>query len=134
MAAREAHQVAVAFADEPMRQRIISVGPACLVALKQAAFGRSRGPDAEPVERDFHDAYLIIDAAADDLVQSWDAAEYEVRERASDAADRLAAGGEETAAAARQLVLLGDAPNQRAAEAAVRRAAARMQRRLAART
>ncbi|HEY5344326.1 MAG TPA: HAD hydrolase family protein [Solirubrobacteraceae bacterium] len=35
-----------------------------MLALKQAAFGRTRPPDEALVERDFHDAYLPISAAA----------------------------------------------------------------------
>jgi hypothetical protein len=130
MAATEAHQLSVAFADNPAVPRLVCVNAACLLALKQAAFGRTRPSDDTPVERDFHDAYLLVSEAAGSVVSDWAAAEYEVRQRARDAIAQLAEGDAATAAAGRQLVRLGQAASQREAEAAVRRAAARVQRRL----
>jgi hypothetical protein len=64
MASDRAHADQVAFAESPEVPRLWSANAACLLALKQAAFGRKRGPDAEPVERDFHDAYLLLEHAA----------------------------------------------------------------------
>jgi hypothetical protein len=72
----------------------------------------------------------LISAARDALAAELDLAEHEVRRRATDAISRLAAGGEVTAAAARQMVRLRAAESQRAAEAAVRRAAVLIQQRL----
>ncbi len=130
MAARAVHQVAVAFADDPAAPRLRCANAACLLALKQAAFGRTRPPDHTPVERDFHDAYLLISAALDAVVAELKLADHEVRRRAIDAISQLAAGDEVTVAAARQMVRLRTAESQRAAEAAVRRAAVRIQQRL----
>jgi len=130
MAARAVHQLVVAFADDPAAPRLRCANAACLLALKQAAFGRTRPPDDTPVERDFHDAYLLISAAADFVVAEMASAEHEVRQRAGDAISQLAAGDEVTAAAARQMVRLSTADSQRTAEAAVRRAAVRIQQQL----
>jgi hypothetical protein len=82
------------------------------------------------VERDFHDAYLLISATADAVVAELALAGYEVRERSADAISRLAAGGDATSAAARQMLRLRAATTQREAEAAVRRAATSIQQRL----
>jgi hypothetical protein len=72
----------------------------------------------------------LISAAPDVVVAELKVAEHEVRRRASDAISRLAPGDEATAAAGRQMVRLRTGESQRAAEAAVRRAAALIQRRL----
>jgi hypothetical protein len=130
MAGTPAHQLEVAFIDEPDRRRLICVNAACLLALKQAAFGRTRPHDNALVERDFHDAYLLVSAAGDALVEELAAAEHEVRKRAGQAIAALAAGSDATQVAARQMVRLGSAPSQRVAEADVRRAATRLQRRM----
>jgi hypothetical protein len=130
MAERPVHQLAVAFVDAPYDRRLTCARAACLLALKEAAFGRTRAPDGTPVERDFHDAFLLIDAAADDVLAGLEVAEYEVRRRAARAIDRLAGGGDETAAAGRQMMRLDPSLTQRRAEAAVRRSARRLQRRL----
>lgn len=123
------HRVEVAFSDDPEQSRLWSANAACLVALKEAAFGRTR--DGAVAERDFHDVYLLVAHAREDLVAEVARAEYEVRARVRRALDRLASGGEETAAAARQSVRLGEAATQREAEAAIRRAATRAARDLA---
>jgi hypothetical protein len=130
MAARRTHQVAVAFTDEPGEHRLTAVGAACLLALKEAAFGRTRADDDGPVERDFHDAFLLVDAAADDVVAGLVVAEYEVRQRARRAISQLADGTDATVAAARQAVRLDPTLTQRRAESAIRRSARRIQRRL----
>jgi hypothetical protein len=72
----------------------------------------------------------LISAAPDVVVAELNLAEHEVRRRARDAITKLVAGGEATAGAARQMVRLRTAESQRAAEAAVRRAAVLIQRRL----
>lgn len=130
MAAKGGHQLVVAFADDPAAPRLRCANAACVLALKQAAFGRRRPLDDTPVERDFHDAYLLISAAADAVVAELMLAEHEVRQRAIDAISQLATDDETTAAAARQMVRLRTADSQRAAEAVVRRAAVRIQQRL----
>jgi hypothetical protein len=130
MASESVHQIAVAFGDEPAVPRFKCANAACLLALKQAAFGRVREPDGRPVERDFHDAYLLLSATPDVVAADLATAGYEVRRRVRDAVAQLAAGDEATAAAGRQMVRLDVADSRRLAEAAVRRAAVRMQRRL----
>jgi hypothetical protein len=127
MATKPVHQVAVAFVDQPGVHRLTCANAACVLALKQAAFGRTRAPDNVPVERDFHDAYLLISAATDDVVAEFRVAEHEVRQRVQDAIVQLTAGGDATAAAARQMVRLRTASSQRRGEAAVRRAAVGIQ-------
>lgn len=130
MASEPFHQVEVAFDDEPAVPRFRCANAACVLALKQAAFGRVREPDGRPVERDFHDAYLLLSATPDAVADDLATAGYEVRRRALDAISQLAAGDEATAAAGRQMVRLSVAESQRLAEAAVRRAAVRMLREL----
>jgi hypothetical protein len=130
MAANPLHRIDVAFAENAATLRLRCANAACLLALKQAAFGRTRPPDATPVERDFHDAYLLISATADAVVAELALASHEVRERAVDAISRLAAGGDATSAAARQMLRLRAAATQREAEAAVRRAAVSIQQQL----
>jgi hypothetical protein len=130
MTANALHRIDVAFAENPAALRLRCANTACLLALKQAAFGRTRPPDATPVERDFHDAYLLISAAADTIVAELALADHEVRERSADAISRLGAGGAATSAAARQMLRLRAAATQREAEAAVRRAAISIQQRL----
>lgn len=132
MAAQTAHQTVVAFADTPDEPRLRCANAACLLALKQAAFGRTRPPSGAAVERDYHDAYLLIAAAADAVAAEFATAQPEVRRRGSEAIALLAAGGKQTEAAGRQIVRLQMAPSQRLAEAEVRRAARLMQRRLEA--
>lgn len=102
-----------------------------LAGLKQAAFGRTRAVDSTPVERDFHDAYLLITAVPDAIVDELAVATPEVRQRAANAVAQLGSGGEATQAAARQMMRLRAAGTQRAAEARIRRAAVQIQTRLA---
>jgi hypothetical protein len=130
MAARPLHQTAVAFSDAPDTLRLRCANAACLLALKQAAFGRTGPPDGAVVERDYHDAYLLISAAAEIVVQEFKVAEHEVRKRGLEAVSSLAGGGEGTQAAARQMVRLLTASTQRAAEAEVQRAARLIRSRL----
>lgn len=132
MASESAHQLTVAFASEPAMPRLRCANAACVLALKQAAFGRTRPPDGARVERDYHDAYLLISAVPNLVMADLDQAGHEVSKRALNAIAQLTAGDEATAAAARQMVSLGAADSQRAAEAAVRRAASQIQRRLVA--
>jgi hypothetical protein len=123
MAGEVAHQVEVAFASEPGRMRLRCANAACLLALKEAAFGRTRAGSAQVVQRDFHDAFLLIDAVGDDVVREWRAAGHEVRQRGRAAVAALAAGGEATMAAGGEIVRLGQARSQRQAEGRVLRVA-----------
>jgi hypothetical protein len=130
MAANPVHQVTVAFTADPEEPRLHCANAVCLLALKQAAFGRTRAADDAPVERDYHDAYLLISAVPDALLEEFAYAEHEVRTRATDAVTRLAGDGAATQAAGREMVRLRVAGSQRVAEANVRRAASRMIARL----
>jgi hypothetical protein len=130
MAADPAHHDPIVFSTAPGHIRLLCARPLCLVALKQAAFGRVRRGEARPVERDYHDVYLLLRHTADDLLSDLPHAGYEVRQRARRAVAALAEGGEATTAAARQVLGVGDAATQREAEAEVRRAALAFQRRL----
>jgi hypothetical protein len=130
MAADAVHQVEVAFGDRPEAARLLCANAACLLALKEAAFGRLRPGGTEPVNRDYHDAFLLIDTIPGDVAADLGVARYEVRRRARSAIDALAAGQDATVAAARELVHLGSVATMREAEAAVRRSAIRLQRRL----
>lgn len=60
MAANPAHQTDVAFTGAPTELRLRCANAACLIALKHAAFGRTRQPDNIPVERDYHDVHLLL--------------------------------------------------------------------------
>jgi hypothetical protein len=130
MARRAAHHLVLAFPDDPDAPRLTCANAACVLALKQAAFGRTRPLDDTPVERGFHDAYLLISQVPDAVLADLALAEYEVKRRSTDAISLLATGAEETAAAARQIVRLDNTHSQRAAETEVRRAAVRIQRRM----
>jgi len=126
MAADPTHQEVVAFADDPDLPQLVCANEACLLALKQAAFGRTRPPDGALVERDFHDAYLLVSEVPKAVIETYGNARYEVRERALDAISQLTQGEEATRAAARQMVRIGAADSVRTAEAAVRRDAIRI--------
>jgi hypothetical protein len=123
MASEQAHQVEVAFASEPLRSRLWCANAACLLALKEAAFGRTRAGSDRVVQRDFHDAFLLIDAVRDDLIREWRIAGHEIREHGRRAITALSDGGDATAAAAREMVRLGEAESQRQAETRVQRVA-----------
>jgi hypothetical protein len=125
MATNPVHQITIAFADAPEQPRLHCANAACLVALKQAAFGRTRASDNTPIERDYHDAHLLLSGVIDELCADLERADHEVRVRVIDAATQLKTGEVATIAAARQMVRLGDAESQRAAEAIVRRSARR---------
>jgi hypothetical protein len=53
MAGEPANQVEVAFVSEPLRSRLRCANAACLLALKEAAFGRTRAGSEQVVQRDF---------------------------------------------------------------------------------
>ena len=127
----EAHRIIVAFEDKPEVPRLQSANAAALIALKQAAFGRTRH-DGAPVERDFHDAYLVVAARPDDLERTYRAADYHVRSRVDTALGLLAEGGDATRAAAHQHVLVTGAGDLSEHALSIRRAATFFKRRLAA--
>lgn len=127
----EAHRDVIAFAEEPGIPRLQSASAAALVALKEAAFGRTR-PDNQPVERDYHDVYLVVRDRPADLELSYRPASYHVRSRVDRALATLAEGGEATQAAARQETLITGRGNTREAAENIRRTAVFFQRRLVA--
>lgn len=127
----EAHRDVIAFVDEPAIPRLQSASAAALVALKEAAFGRTR-PDNQPVERDYHDVYLVARDRPDDLERSYGTASYHVRRRVDRALATLAEGGEATQAAARQETLITGRGNALETAENIRRTAVFFQRRLAA--
>lgn len=125
MATKPVHQVIVAFAGSPTVPRLTCANGACVLALKEAAFGRTRAGEDGVVERDYHDAFLLMTAGSAAVLGELNEAESEVRRRVERAATLLAGDGEETAAAGRQMFRMDQAASQRLAEAAVRRGAAR---------
>jgi hypothetical protein len=124
------NRMQIAFAGTPEIERLHSVTAASLIALKQVAFGRT-DPDGNPVERDFHDVFLVASERLDELGAAYRLADYHVRTRVDQALAALAAGGEETRAAARQNAQLTGGGSLRAHELSVRRAATFGIRRLA---
>jgi hypothetical protein len=96
---------------------------------------RKRLSDARgrAVQRDFHDAFLLIDTVMDDMLGEWESAGHEIRARARRAVATLSEGSDATAAAAREMVELGQAVSQRQAETRVRRVAGAALRALEAR-
>jgi hypothetical protein len=74
----------------PDQLRLVCANAACLLALKHAAFGRTRPPDNSPVERDYHDAYLLTSVIPEELMADLTRAEHEVRSRATHALELLA--------------------------------------------
>lgn len=56
----------VAFNDDPGVYRLWVATPAAVLALKGHAFGRTR-PDSGLVERDYHDSYLLVEFAGDEI-------------------------------------------------------------------
>jgi hypothetical protein len=109
MAANAAHQTDIAFSSAPTELRLRCANAACLIALKQAAFGRTRPPHDTPVDRDYHDVHLLLAGVPDIVVSQLAVCGHEVRTRVSDAIAQLAGGGPAPIAAARQLVRLGTA-------------------------
>jgi len=126
----DVHRDVIAFADDPTTLRLQSASAAALVALKEAAFGRTR-PDNQPVERDYHDVYLVIRERSDDVERSYRPASFHIRSRVDRALTILAEDGEATQAAARQEMLITGRGNPREIAENIRRTAIFLQRRLA---
>jgi hypothetical protein len=115
-----AHREEVAFASEPETGRLWVATAACLVALKQNAFGRTRPPDHEVVRRDFHDVYLLVDQVPDQVLAGYGVADGGVRPSVREAVAVLGdERGDPLRWAAREMVALGEARNQRDAEAEI---------------
>jgi hypothetical protein len=111
------HREEVAFAVDPEVARLWVANSACLVALKQNAFGRTRPPGDEVVRRDFHDVYLLIDQVPDQVLASYGVADGGVRQGVREAVALLCdAQGDPLRLAAAEMVELGEARNQRDAE------------------
>jgi hypothetical protein len=125
-----AHRVLLAFEGEPMRGRFWVASPAALVALKEAAFGRTR-PSGERVDRDFSDAALLLDRLGTEIADEANGSP-QLRGSIVRAAERLREDEAALGAAARELVRTGQEESILAAEAATRRAAQRVLRRLGA--
>jgi hypothetical protein len=114
------HRWFVGFEDDPTRGYFWAARPAALVALKEAAFGRTR-PTGDPVDRDFSDVVLLLDRLGEQIFgEIADAPQ--LRGRVLRAAETLNASHEAATAAARELVATGHDDTQRAAEATVARA------------
>ncbi len=117
----EANRWPVAFEDQPKRVALWAARPAALVALKEMAFGRTR-PDGESVDRDFSDAALLLDRLGEEIVEEI-VGGGQMRARVIQAAHRLLYDGS-AAAAAREMVAVGEVGTLREGEETTRRAAA----------
>lgn len=62
----------LAFTESSERARLVVARPAAVLALKGHAFGRTR-PSGETVERDYHDAYLLISHVAGEIAAEYHA-------------------------------------------------------------
>jgi len=121
------HRMLVAFEAEPGRGRFWIASPAALVALKEAAFGRTR-LSGEQVDRDYSDAALLLDRLGLEITDEA-AGSPRIRGSVVRAAQRLLED-EAALAASREMVRAGHEDTIPAAEAATRRAAQRFLRRL----
>jgi hypothetical protein len=120
-AARDvANREEVAFEERPSTAQLWVATAACLIALKLNAFGRTRPPDNEVVRRDFHDVYLLVDHVPDQVLASYDTADGGIRQGVRDAVMSLCdRDGDPLRFAASEMVRLGEARNQRDAEAEI---------------
>jgi hypothetical protein len=130
VAERPDNQDIVAFADRPEKARLVCANPACLVALKYAAFGRTRPPDDTPVRRDYHDVYLLVAEAGDEVLRGYEEGEGDLRAAVRSAVESLSREGEPLRFAASEMVGLQHADSASEAEAIIRGAAVRFGRRL----
>lgn len=111
----------VAFEGAPDESVFWAATPAAVVALKEAAFGRTRSPTDEPVDRDYSDVVLVLDNEGERIVEEV-VGDTQMRERVLRAAERLLGEPKALEGAVRQLVASGQEPTPREAEAMVRRA------------
>jgi hypothetical protein len=124
------HRVLISLHDNPSRGCFWAADPAALVALKGAAFGRSR-PSGEPVERDFSDAVVLLDRLGAEIADAVRDAP-QMGRRVERVARTLVNGDAAVAAAAREMVRTGQEHSIPDAEATIRRAAERYLRRIGA--
>ena len=111
----------VALSDAPEAAVLWAARPAVLVALKGAAFGRTR-PDDTPVDRDFSDAVALLDHHHDLIVEEASAAG-QIRQRIVTVATQLRDDRTAIDAAAREMAATGQTETPRAAELTVARVA-----------
>lgn len=123
------HRMLVAFEADPTRGRLWAATPAALVALKEAAFGRTR-PTGEAVDRDFSDVAMLLDRLGRDIAEAVSGSP-QMRGRVMRAARRLL-DEPAYAAASREMVRAGQQDTVLAAEEFTRRAAVRFLRRFEA--
>jgi hypothetical protein len=116
----EDHRWLVAFDDDPDHGCFYAARPAALVALKEAAFGRTR-PGGESVDRDYSDVALLFDRLHGEIVGEA-LAFPQMRIRVARAAKSLTETRPREAAG-RELVANGEEESQKSAEAMVGRAA-----------
>ena len=116
----ERHRWLVAFEEEPEKGLFWAARPAALVALKEAAFGRTR-PSGDPVDRDFSDVVLLFDNMSAQIAQEV-VADGQIRKRVLRAAERLRDEPAATEGAIRELVASGQVETPREGEATVTRA------------
>jgi hypothetical protein len=116
----ERHRWLVAFEEEPEKGLFWAARPAALVALKEAAFGRTR-PSGDPVDRDFSDVALLFDNKGAQIAEEV-AEDAQMRKRVLRAAERLRDEPTATEGAIRELVASGQVGTPREGEATVARA------------
>lgn len=116
-----AYRWGVAFEEAPGEVLFWAATPAAVVALKEAAFGRTRPVTDEPVDRDFSDVALLLDNEGE-LIAREVAADPQMRARVLRAAERLQGEAGARDAAVRQLVATGQEQTPREADAMVVRA------------
>lgn len=115
VAALADHRWLVAFEGEPEAGLFWAARPAALVALKEAAFGRTRH-SGDPVDRDFSDVAMLLDREGERVAREADV-DPEIRGGVLRAAERLATDAAAADAAGRELAASGQAGSQRAGRA-----------------
>ncbi|HEV2773028.1 MAG TPA: hypothetical protein VGV57_09430 [Thermoleophilaceae bacterium] len=68
----EKYRESVAFPERPEDPRLVVARPAAVLALKGHAFGRT-GPKGGVVERDYHDAFLLIAHVGEEIAAEYGA-------------------------------------------------------------
>lgn len=116
----ERHRWSVAFEEEPERGLFWAARPAALVALKEAAFGRTR-PSGDLVDRDFSDVVLLFENESAQIAEEV-AKDAQMCKRVLRAAERLRDESSATEGAIRELVASGQVETPREGEATVARA------------
>jgi hypothetical protein len=114
------HRWLVAFENDPDLGRLWAARPAALVALKEAAFGRTR-PTGEKVDRDFSDVVLLFDNESERIADEV-STDGQMRIRVERAARRLEEEPDAFDAAVRELVAIGYSESPLQGQGAVTRA------------